>query len=524
MSSFIEPLNAAIQSVQSAKTALNTNISNPVVLADGTVVQDPSDVHLYNMRPPANAYENVIEFPLGLEVEPNINLPLPGLLELPGGHQLNPGESVSVELQSGENGPFKRVTVSSGVSGLGGVGLQNPILNQGGESEITMTFDVNGVTGLTGSFDGKVFGGGLEVYGGANLSYSVTMPESAYEAIRDGSMPPPILSDPTTWPVGAQVLLTSEMVAGTSMEASYRAFMMQNGIEESEGVVVGMTRAADGTIRAYSGDTGSVSQYLFAGIGNSDFNIGLGNETALRDSTLQFRDIDINNPNADNPIDLISSMTLNANNNDAVINAGQIELITYTSATSLDLNLGPVGGSWEIGENGGRSMVVTHADGSQDVEFFASYASGQSILMQSNVDVNGNATVNSGAYYDSLAPNSEVYAHLSIATGDQIIPPSSDATIQIKITPELMEEVSARYADAFTRDEFIVHAAGHFSNFDDPSQLDLGSPEDFLASMGRGMDSSQHLSSMMSAIVQHDQHNLGESIPFENLEFEILDP
>lgn len=480
-----------------------------------------SDIPHYEA--PDNAYENVVEFPIVGEVSPNIPVPLPGLLELPNGAQLSPGETVSLELRSGENGPFQSVTVSNGVSGLGGVGLENPILNQGGESEITMTFEVDAVAGVTASADGKVFGGGLDIYAGGSLSYSVTMPEGAYEAIRDGSMPPPILSDPTTWPVGSQVLLTTEMVQGTSMEASYRGFLMQNGIEESAGVVVGMTVADDGTLRAYAGDTGSVSQYLFAGIGNADFNIGIGNDTQLRDSNLVFRDVDINHPDADNPIDLISSMTLNTDSSDAVINAGQIDLVTYTSATSLDLNLGPVGGSFEIGENGGRSMTITHADGSQDVEFFASYAGGQSILMQTSIDPSGNATVEAGEYYDTLSPNSEVYSHLGIASGTQIIPPGSDATVQIKITPEFMNELSERYADAYTRDEFIRFAGENYIDIDTTTaQLSLGTPDEFLTQMGRGLDSSDNLASLMSGIVSHDQIYLGETVPFEHLEFEII--
>lgn len=448
---------------------------------------------------------------------PDIPLPLPGL------NSLEPGQTVEISLESGENGPFKRVTVSTGVSGLAGVGLQNPILNEVGGSEVTMTFEVGADSGYTGDYDGGLVGVGGEIYAGGNLTYSVTMPESAYEAIRDGSMPPPLLSDPTTWPIGAQVLVTGEAVAGTSMEASYRAFMIENGIEESAGLVVGMTRLDDGTMRMYIGDTESVSQHLFTGIGNDDFKLGIGNDTQLRDSTLHFRDIDIHHPDANNPVDLLHTATFGAENNDALTNSGQVELLTFTSATSIEAQLGPIGGSLELGENGGRAMVITHDDGSQDIEFFTSYHTGQGTLSQSTVDADGNMITQSGQYYDTLAPNSEVYAHLSLATGDPYAPPANDATVQINITPAFMNELSERYAEAYSRDEFIVHAAGHLADFDNSSQLDLGSPDEFLALMGRGLNSSDHLASMMSAIVSHDEHYLGETIPFEHLEYEFIE-
>lgn len=453
---------------------------------------------------------------------------IPGYLRgdhaFPSHYDLRPGDNFSFNHSYGENGFTQGVSLSLGVNDQASVGSLNPILNNGGEKSVTMSFQSGTQHGLTFGVDGKVIGGSFGQNIALNRGYSVTIPFDAYENIYNGEAPLPNIGDASTWPIGAQILLESNLGSEMDGQLAIKNFMAAEGLAQSEGVAGGMTRSTEDELRVYAGGTMAVSEYLSfeLGMGKDNLiNLGFTGEDQVQDVSLRFTDVDINHPDYNNPMNAMNNLLKGEGMNGSVVNSGQIDILTSSSGTSFGINLGALGQSWDLAENEGRLMVISNDDGTKEVEQFVSFMDGANVINHSSVDANGNVTELGGQVITSVEANSAAAINFARATGQPIIV-QPGGILSVQVTPEFMEELSNRYASAHDLHPDIIASASRIAN-PDGGQLNLGTQNEFLNTVGRSVDGTGELANLTAQIINAEERNTGSSHAFDHLEYKIVD-
>jgi len=280
-------------------------------------------------------------------------------------------------------------------------------------------------------------------------------------------------------------------------------------------------------LRAYAGNSLSASEYLGLGLGMGTgnlLNLGVTGGDQVQDLSLRFRDINTNHSDYTNPMDVMNNLLNDGGMNGSVINSGQIDIFTNSSGTSFGVNLGALGQSWGLAENSGRLMVVSNDDGSKEVEQFVSFMDGASILNSSSIDPNGLVTELGGQIITSLEENSAIAVNLARATGQPVVNiVQPGGTLSIQVTPELMEELSTRYAEAYDLHPDIINSVRTVGS---PvgAELNLGTQNEFLNNIGRSNSGTADLANLTSEIMNVDDQMTGTTNPFDHLGYEITDP
>lgn len=376
------------------------------------------------------------------------------------GSLITSSEGVTVELEAnaglgaeqtlGEEGPT--LSGQFEVYGKLSLSLTHDAVNPEGAST---TFEVTGDVGASITAGGEAEIQGVDVslehasFAGNRVTFEVTVPMAAAEAIRTGAAPIPNPFDPTTLPEGGVVTLESSHYSGTGMEASFEriASLTLSGQQEtSQGTAIAVERLSPTTVRITAGPTEAVAAETSAGVGL------VGSLTLARTQEQQIGDlrtveIDITHPEglAAYQRFLATGEVPASDPASGISHSGRILNVDMSDETALTAQLGPFGIE-ASGRNEGTFRLTEYDDGSRVLEGTVSYEDVSS-YQRITLDANGQETRDPTVI--SLGPVSSSDANFltTVATGQepqQSVPQGRMASVTVTLTPEGIDDLQRR--------------------------------------------------------------------------------
>ena len=250
----------------------------------------------------------------------------------------------------------------------GEVSRGNPELADNGETYETLSLSVDMQAGVQG--EGKLpkgVGITLSRYDGKTYSYKLRVTSERAEQIADGTVRPPNPVDPDSLRAGESITMDKESYEGNSQSASYRILKGTLGFQDGRRLSSAVERLPSGRMRILVGDEEFVKNAIELRLGTDDFGVaaGVSKEFAYGD----LRTVEINprrEPGWDAYQHFVTTGTLPATEGPGVRNTTAVEKASWSSSTTLKLDLKPIHVGGSSTPFAGDVTETHHSDGSTD--------------------------------------------------------------------------------------------------------------------------------------------------------------
>jgi hypothetical protein len=294
------------------------------------------------------------------------------------------------------------VTVGTdGVSAEGSVGVKG--LNISFGTEISRTSNVESEDGFTtvttegttsvnlgGEVDVGVGGFGANYTEGVKTQYQARLSDEDYAKVESGQAELPDPFNPDSLPEGSSVLLNSSDFQGTGFEASYRALSLETNVTQEEGVSVAVEKTGENTVRVTAGPTEAVENSFQLGLSLGPASAHIGNTTELDQFTLKTAEFDLSTDEGRAAYNnFLAAGQLPEDNSTGISDVATVEKIDYNSTTSAGVELGPLGGSVDLGSSNLNIVKTTYPDGSVDQVTDAQLHAGSPVHLEQHFNPDG---------------------------------------------------------------------------------------------------------------------------------------
>jgi len=280
------------------------------------------------------------------------------------------GLPVAAELGDGQS-----VTASAKLRGPNGTSLDASVtamkavqLQPGLESNVTLTVSAQTSVGVSGDVKFGNVGVGGSAASGQKNSYSVTIPEEHYNAIRDGRAPMPNPFDPESMPNGSGALMKEEDFSSSSLSASYKQIRLDTSHTESSGTAIGVNKIDDKHIRVFAGPTEAVNNSMLLGVNAGPLTLGVGASNTSSLTKCGVVDIDISTAEGKQAYnDFLRTGKVPPSSPPGVANSGVIETYDgyHQASASAQIKIGDfkIGGSTELNSSDLNVRQTSYDDG-----------------------------------------------------------------------------------------------------------------------------------------------------------------
>ena len=267
-------------------------------------------------------------------------------------------------------GPKKPPPVAVKLTGkvTGEVSRGNPELADNGTTYETLGVSVDMQAGVQG--EGKLpkgVGITLSKYDGATYSYKLRVTSERAEQIANGTVRPPVPIDPDSLRAGESITMDEEAYEGNSQSASYRILKGTLGFQEGRRLSSAVERLPNGRMRILVGDEEFVKNAIELRLGTDDFGVAAGVSKEFASGDL--RTVEINprrEPGWDAYQHFVTTGTLPATEGPGVRNTTAVEKASWSSSTTLKLDLKPIHVGGSSTPFAGDVTETHHSDGSVD--------------------------------------------------------------------------------------------------------------------------------------------------------------
>jgi hypothetical protein len=314
------------------------------------------------------------------------------------------GNGVTVSGSSSSNGVSTNGSVSVGTDGISAEGsVEVKGLNISFGTEITQTSNVESEDGFTtvtaegtmsvnlgGEVDLGTVGFGANYTEGVRTQYQVRMSDEDYAKVQSGQAQMPDPFNPDSMPEGSSVLLNSTDFQGTGFEASYRALSLETNVTQEQGVSVAVEKTGETTVRVTAGPTEAIENSFQLGLSLGPASAHIGNTTELDQFTLKTAEFDLSTEEGRAAYNnFLATGELPQDNSTGISNVATVEKIDYNSTTSAGVELGPLGGSVELGSSNLNIVRTTYPDGSVDQVTDAKLHAGTPVHLEQHFNPDG---------------------------------------------------------------------------------------------------------------------------------------
>lgn len=272
-------------------------------------------------------------------------------------------DEVKAKLNGEVKGP-KGISVSVEVSAK--ASQKTDVESKDGYTTYTVKTDASVTVG--GKVKAGVVGFGANQTEGVSTTYQVRMSDEDYQRMLKGELPEPNPFDPDTMPAGSSIVMNSSDYSETGFNASYKKISLDSKVKESEGVSTVIEKGEGNEITVTSGPTEAIENSWKLGLSLGPAGVYVGNTTKLEGYTLHTATFDLD---ADEGVgaygEFLVTGDMPKDNGPGITDAAKIEKIDYSSKSSAGFDLGPFGGSVEIGSSSLNQVSTTLPDGSKTV-------------------------------------------------------------------------------------------------------------------------------------------------------------
>jgi hypothetical protein len=290
---------------------------------------------------------------------------------------------------------------TDGVSAEGSVEVKGLKISFG--TEISHTSNVESEDGFTtvtnegsmsvnlgGEVDLGTVGFGANYTEGVKTKYQVRMSDEDYARVQSGQAEMPDPFNPDSMPEGSSVLLNSTDFQGTGFEASYRNLSLETNVTEEQGVSVAVEKTGENTVRVTAGPTEAIENSFQLGLSLGPASVHIGNDTRLDEFTLKTAEFDLSTDQGRAAYNnFLATGQLPEDNGTGISDVATVEKINYNSTTSAGVELGPLGGSVELGSSDLNIVKTTYPDGSVDQVTDAKLHAGTPVHLEQHFNADG---------------------------------------------------------------------------------------------------------------------------------------
>lgn len=253
--------------------------------------------------------------------------------------------------------------------------LDNQVEKKDGYVTVKIEAETSGSASATLDLKKIKVGGGIS--GGKTVSYEVKMKEEDYEKMKRGEIPPPHPLDPSTLPDGGSIKLEQSQFTGTSLEVGFAYHAAELGIsseiKEGEGLSLEVTRNGD-KVSVTAGPTEFIENDGKVSLGVGPVSVSMGRTDTLTEYKLRTAEFDISTQGGKDAFAAFrESGKLPEKEAAGVSNTLRIDKLTYESAGSVGLDLGPFSLEGSTGTNTGDMILTHHPDGTQSMTMDVTY-------------------------------------------------------------------------------------------------------------------------------------------------------
>lgn len=271
--------------------------------------------------------------------------------------------SGSAKLNGEVKGP-KGISVSIEASAQASV--KSNVESKDGYTTYTVTADASVTVG--GKVDAGVVGFGANHTEGVTSTYEVRMSDEDYRRMEAGEIPEPSPYDPDTMPAGSSIIMKSSDYTENGFSASYKKIQLDSKVKESEGVSTVIEKGEGNELTVTSGPTEAIENSWKLGLSLGPASVHVGNTTELEGFTLHTATFDLDSDEGVGAYgEFLVTGDMPKDNGPGITDAAKIEKIDYSSTSSAGFDLGPFGGSVEIGSSSLNQVSTTLPDGSRTV-------------------------------------------------------------------------------------------------------------------------------------------------------------
>lgn len=314
------------------------------------------------------------------------------------------GNGVTVSGSGSSNGVSANGSVTVGTDGVSAEGsVEAKGLKISFGTEISRTSNVESEDGFTtvtaegtmsvnlgGEVDLGTVGFGANYTEGVRTQYQVRMSDEDYAKVQSGQAQMPDPFNPDSMPEGSSVLLNSTDFQGTGFEASYRALSLETNVTQEQGVSVAVEKTGPNTVRVTAGPTEAVENSFQLGLSLGPASAHIGNTTELDQFTLKTAEFDLSTDEGRAAYNnFLATGQLPQDNSTGISNVATVEKIDYNSTTSAGVELGPLGGSVELGSSNLNIVRTTYPDGSMDQVTDAKLHAGTPVHLEQHFNPDG---------------------------------------------------------------------------------------------------------------------------------------